>query len=171
MRNIDTGTPGRRVATLALLTALSMIFSYVEALIPLPIPFPGIKLGLANLVTVTGFYLLPPGDVFCVSVLRILLGSLLFGNALKLSFSLAGGLLSFFVMLLVKKTGLFSVYGLSMSGGYAHNIGQIAAAVLTVNTPGLFYYLPYLLISGVLTGFLIGFIASRLLPVLEKIRF
>ena len=162
-------SPGRRIAFLSILVTLALILSYVEALIPMPFPFPGIKLGLANLVTTAGLYLLSPIDVLCVSLLRILLNALLFGNAAGLMFSLAGGILSFFVMLLVKKTDIFSVYGVSMAGGYAHNIGQIIAASLTVQTLGLLYYLPFLLISGVLTGFLIGLIASRVLPTITRI--
>ncbi len=159
---------GKKVATCAVLVALAMIFSYIEAILPIPFGVPGVKLGLANLVVVTGFYILRPGEVFLVSAVRILLSSLLFGNALSLLYSLAGGILSFFVMLGLKHVKGFSVAGVSLAGGVAHNIGQIAVAALVVKNTAVLYYLPALTAAGVAAGLLMGILASRVLAVLRR---
>ena len=154
------------MARVALLTALAMIFSYVEAIIPIPLGVPGIKLGLANLVVVMALAILHPAEAFLVSMIRILLMGLLFGNGASLIYSLAGGLLSFGVMLLLKKTKAFSVYGISIAGAVAHNCGQIAAATLILGSRRIVYYLPVLLIAALLTGFLIAFLAATILRML-----
>ena len=159
---------GKKVATCAVLVALAMIFSYIEAILPIPFGVPGVKLGLANLVVVTGFYILRPGEVFLVSAVRILLSSLLFGNALSLRYSLAGGILSFFVMLGLKHVKGFSVAGVSLAGGVAHNIGQIAVAAWVVKNTAVLYYLPALTAAGVAAGLLMGILASRVLAVLRR---
>ncbi|MDE6873749.1 MAG: Gx transporter family protein [Lachnospiraceae bacterium] len=159
---------GKKVATCAVLVALAMIFSYIEAILPIPFGVPGVKLGLANLVVVTGFYILRPGEVFLVSAVRILLSSLLFGNALSLLYSLAGGILSFFVMLGLKHVKGFSVAGVSLAGGVAHNIGQIAVAAWVVKNTAVLYYLPALTAAGVAAGLLMGILASRVLAVLRR---
>lgn len=135
--------------------ALAFTLSYLESLLPINIGVPGVKLGLANLVTVVALYKLKPGEAFAIALIRIVLAGLTFGNTYSLVYSLCGGLLSFAVMLLVKKTNL-SVIGVSILGGTAHNIGQIAAAAVLMGTTKIAYYLPVLLIAGLLTGFLIG---------------
>lgn len=155
----------RKVSYCAMLVALAMIFSYVEVLIPINLGIPGIKLGVANLVTVVGLYFLNPGEVLLIAAARIVLVSFLFGNGMSLIYSLAGGLLSFAVMLMLKRAKLFSVMGVSMAGGICHNAGQLLVAAFVVKNIKLFYYFPVLLISGTLTGALIGMLAGRILPV------
>lgn len=162
-------TPAARVAYIAILISLALILSYVEALIPLNFGIPGIKLGLANLVVLVGLFLIKPGEVLAVSVARILLAGFLFGNAASIIYSLAGGLLSFAVMLLLMKFSRLSIMGVSIAGGVSHNIGQILVAAAAVENLKIMYYLPVLLIAGVLTGFLIGVIGSRVLPVVGRI--
>lgn len=154
-----------KVSYCAMLAALAMIFSYVEALIPVNFGIPGIKLGIANLVTVVGLYFLNPGEVLLIAVSRIVLVSFLFGNGMSLIYSLAGGLVSFAAMLLLKKAGRFSISGVSMAGGIFHNAGQLLVAAFVVKNIKLFCYFPVLLISGTLTGALIGILAGRILPV------
>lgn len=150
-----------------MLMALAMIFSYVEALIPINFGVPGIKLGIANLIVVIGLFFLPPAEVLMISIARILLMGYLFGNGMSILYSLAGGLLSFFVMLLLKKikgfsmTG-FSMTGVSIAGAVAHNVAQICVAAYVVQNTKLFYYLPVLLIAGVITGTLIGILSGRI---------
>lgn len=158
----------KKVAYCAVLVALAMIFSYVEAVLQIPFGVPGVKLGLANLVLVTGLYLLRPGEVFLISLARILLSSLLFGNGVSFLYSLAGGILSFLVMLGVKKGNKFSVAGVSIAGGVAHNIGQILVAVWVVKNKAILYYLPVLITAGVLTGLLMGLLSARVLPVIRR---
>ncbi len=158
-------TIAERTATLAMLIALAMILSWVEVLIPFNFGIPGIKLGLANLVTLIGFYLLPPSDVLIVAFSRIMLTGLLFSSPAALIYSLSGGMLSYFVMLFMKKRGNFSLLFISIFGGIFHNIGQLAAAAFQ-NT-AILYYLPVLVLAGLLTGAINGIIAGRVLKYLS----
>ena len=150
-----------------MLSALAMVFGYVEALIPFSFGVPGMKLGLANFVIVVSLYLLPTYQVFFIQLIRIVLISFLFGNMSMMMYSLAGGILSFLVMRFVKKTGIFSIIGVSICGGVSHNVGQLIMAVLAVQTIKLIYYFPMLLIGGLITGCLIGMLAQR---ILERIK-
>lgn len=152
----------KRVAYCAMLTALAMIFGYVEALFPFNFGIPGVKLGLANLVIVVALYLLPAHQVFFIQITRIVLVSFLFGNLSMMLYSLAGGLLSFLVMSLLKKTGGFSVIGVSIAGGVTHNIGQLIVAMLVVQNMKIAYYASVLMIAGLITGGLIGMLAQRI---------
>lgn len=149
----------RKLAVAGLLTALAMILSYIEFLIPFSaLGIPGLKLGLANAVTLFLLYEYKMPVAFAVSMVRILLSSLLFGIAM-LPYSLAGGIFSFFVMLLLKRTRL-SIVGVSMAGGVAHNIGQLLTAALIVENLRIFYYLPILLPIGAIMGCGIGIVAK-----------
>ena len=159
----------KKIALMGLMTALALIFSYIEFLIPISIGIPGIKLGLANIVTVVALYILKPHEAFLINLVRILLCGLLFGNSMSLIYSLSGGILSFVIMLLLKKINGFSVYGVSIAGGVTHNIGQILAAMAVLENVMIAYYLPVLLIAGAATGFLIGFLSSRIIPQADKI--
>ena len=153
---------------MAMLVALAMIFSYVESLIPVNFGVPGMKLGIANLVTVTGLYFLEVPEVLAVSVLRVLLIGFLFGNGMSILYSLAGAVVSLCAMALAKKMDGFSIVGVSITGGIFHNVGQILVAVAVVENLKLVYYLPVLLIAGTVTGCLIGIIGGRILPVVKK---
>lgn len=158
-----------RMAVGAALTALALIFSYVEFLLPIPMPIPGIKLGLANVVVIVALYSLGTASALSVNILRILLSGLLFGNLFAILYSLAGGLFSFLVMWLLKKTDLFSIAGVSMAGGVAHNLGQLIVAALVVSNAKLFYYFPALLFAGMFIGILIGIVAWLVCKRLPKI--
>lgn len=160
-----------RVAYFGVFTALALIFSYVESLIPIQLGIPGVKLGLANLIIVIALYKMRLSEVFLLSIVRILLSGFLFGNYFSILYSLAGGLLSLVVMALLKKTGAFSVMGISMAGGVSHNVGQLVVAMLVVETFSVGYYLPVLLVAGLVTGFLIGVAAGEMLKRLVNIRF
>ncbi|AVM70474.1 heptaprenyl diphosphate synthase [Lachnospiraceae bacterium oral taxon 500] len=148
---------------MALFVALAMIFSYLEFLLPLPVPFPGIKLGLANLAIVVPLYLWGLFPALAISLLRIALVGITFGSLATILYSLFGALLSLAVMAGLKKWNVFSVTGVSMAGGVCHNIGQLAAAALIVENIRLFYYLPVLLAAGALTGFAIGAVSAQVL--------
>lgn len=152
----------KRVAYCAMLSALAMIFGYVEALIPVNFGIPGVKLGLANLVIVVALYLLPTHQVLFIQIARIILVSFLFGNLSMMIYSLAGGLLSFLIMSLLKKAGGFSVIGVSIAGGVTHNIGQLIVAMLVVQNMKIVYYASVLMIAGLITGGLIGMLAQRI---------
>ena len=133
-----------------------MIFSYVEAILPFHFGIPGIKLGLSNLVVLVTIYSIGPSYAFAVNLTRILLSGLLFGGVSAMMNSLAGGMLSFAVMVLLKKTKLFSPIGISMAGGVTHNVGQLTVAALMIESVKIYLYLPALLISGMATGILLG---------------
>lgn len=154
-------TKSKKTAYCAMLTALAMIFSYIETLIPLSFGIPGIKIGLANLVVLTGLYFMPAGWVFTVLVLKVTLMSFLFGNLSMLIYSMAGGILSFLVMLAVKRAKGFSIIGVSIAGGVSHNIGQLAVAVLVVESMAPLSYLPVLMLAGTAAGMVIGMVAYR----------
>ena len=160
-----------RVAYFGVFTALALIFSYVESLIPIQLGIPGVKLGLANLIIVIALYKMRLSEVFLLSIVRILLSGFLFGNYFSILYSLAGGLLSLVVMALLKKTGDFSVMGISMAGGVSHNVGQLVVAMMVVETFSVGYYLPVLLVAGLVTGFLIGVAAGEMLKRLVNIQF
>lgn len=159
----------KRIAVFGLMTALAFTFSYLESLIPFNFGIPGIKLGLANLVTVTALYVLPKRDAFWISVIRIVLSGLTFGGVFTMLYSLAGGILSFALMLAAQKNKQFSVIGVSVTGGVAHNAGQIIVAAAVMNTVRIVYYFPVLLISGLITGLLIGIVSNIIILRLKKV--
>lgn len=154
-------TNAKRTAYCAVLTALSMVLNYIEALIPFSIGVPGVKVGLSNIVAVAGIYFLPAGWVFLAMMLKVTLVSFLFGNASMLIYSMAGGVLSFFAMLAVKRVKCFSMLGVSIAGGVCHNVGQLAAAALVVESFAPFFYLPALLAAGAAAGAVVGTAAAR----------
>ena len=160
-----------RVAYFGVFTALALIFSYVESLIPIQLGIPGVKLGLANLIIVIALYKMRLSEVFLLSIVRILLSGFLFGNYFSIIYSLAGGLLSLTVMALLRKRGGFSILGISIAGGVCHNIGQLAIAMVVVETFSVIYYIPVLLIAGLATGLLIGIAADGMLKRLVNINF
>lgn len=161
------------VALSAMLAALALIFSYVEALLPLSVGIPGVKLGVANLVIIVALYTLGFRYAMMINVLRILIAGLLFNGAFGAMYAISGGVLSLIVMALLKKTGWFSTIGVSMAGGVAHNLGQLMVAALIVSTMKLFYYFPVLLFSGMISGILIGFLATLTLKMLpfDKLKY
>ena len=149
------------ISILGVCTALSLILSYVDSQIPLFASFPGIRLGISNLVTVYLLYKFSPAVAFSVSCVRVILsGILFFGGAVHIAYGLCGAALSILTMLLTKRIGIFSVTGVSVSGALAHNAGQIICAVLLTQTPQLVFYLPVLLIGGSVSGALIGILSA-----------
>lgn len=157
-----------KVAMFGVFTALALIFSYVEALIPINFGIPGVKLGLANLIVVIVLYKGDWKDALFIAIARIVLSGFIFGNLFSILYSLSGGMLSLLVMVLLKKSNAFSIAGVSIGGGTAHNVGQLLIAMFVVQTYQVGYYLPVLLIAGVLTGALIGIVA---LEVMKRLRF
>jgi len=150
----------RHVALYGMLIALAFIFSYIEALFPMPVPVPGIKLGLANLVNVTGLYTVGVAGTIAVGLVRIVLVGFTFGNTFSMIYGLAGGALSLTVMTLMKKSGWFGTIGVSVAGGIFHNIGQLLIAAFVTRTMGVFSYFPVLAVAGVITGAVIGILGG-----------
>ena len=158
----------RRVARYALLVALAMVLSWLESLVPLSALAPGMKLGLTNLVVVFALYRMSLRDAAAISLVRVVLVSMTFGNAYSFAYSLAGAVLSLAVMAVLKRTDRFSILGVSIAGGVCHNIGQILVAMAVLDTTRLAWYLPALLVSGTAAGAAVGAVGGI---VTERIRF
>lgn len=152
----------KRIACLGLFIALAFVLSYVEYLLPLNIGIPGAKVGLANLVVMVALYTLGKKDAALLSVVRVVLVGFTFGNLAMMLYSMAGALLSFVVMLIAKRTKLFSITGVSVLGGVFHNVGQIIVAMIALETASLLYYLPFLIVIGTISGIVIGVISSMI---------
>lgn len=154
----------KKIAFLGLAASLSLLLSYVELLLP-PIyaAVPGIKLGLPNIVILYLLYSLGLRYAAPVSLIRLCISSLLFGNAMTFAYSLAGALLSMLVMCILKKTGFLSEIGVSVAGGVSHNLGQILVAVLLLDTPQIAYYMIVLAITGTVSGIFIGLCGAYLI--------
>ena len=150
----------RRIAVSAMFAALALIFSYIEAILPLSTGIPGVKLGIANLVVILALYNMNFRYAMGINVIRILVAGLLFNGLFGALYSLAGGVVSLTVMWLLKRTCLFSMAGVSMAGGVAHNMGQLLVASALVSNLKMFVYLPVLMFSGIAAGILIGITAS-----------
>ena len=154
----------KKVAYLGVFAAAAMLLSYVESLVPVFVTVPGLKLGLANLATVLVLYLYSWKEAAVVSAVRILLTGFLF----SIAFSAAGGFLSLLMMALLKKSGSFSMTGVSIAGGVFHNVGQLFIAALVVSNFRILYYLTVLLISGLVTGALIGILSGEVCKRIPK---
>ena len=152
----------KKLALQAILVAVALALSYMERFIPLQlvIPLPGVKLGLANIVSLFALYFLGWRSAFVILVLRCVLGAMFGGGVTALMFSLTGGVLSMFVMALTRHVPFFSVYGVSLCGAAAHNIGQIIVASITLDSLYIVAYLPFLLLVGLVTGMLTGAAAA-----------
>lgn len=155
------------VAQVALLASLALIFSYIEAIIPYNPGIPGIKLGVANIVTVIALYRYGWKEAACVSVIRIVIAGLLFNGVFGMLYSLAGAVLSLLGMIGLKKTGLFSVTGVSMAAGVLHNLGQLLVAAALIEDLRIFFYFPVLLFSGIAAGIFVGITSQMILRVLR----
>lgn len=159
-----------KLALCAVLTALALTLSYLENFFPtvLLIPLPGIKLGLANIVTVFALYYLGAGSALLILLARCFLGAMFAGNAAALIFSVMGGVLAMLVMILLHRIPFLSIYGVSIAGAAGHNIGQVGAAILTLGSTAPLAYLPLLLIVSLFTGTLTGFMAALLFSAMDK---
>lgn len=157
----------KNIAMCGVLTTLAMIFSYIDSLILIPIPVPGVRIGISNIAIITVLYIVGVKEAIFVNILRIALTSILFGNATSFWFSITGGMLSIVVMILLKKLDIFSTVGVSVAGGVSHNIGQIIAAVIIMETDAILYYLPVLFITGTVAGIVVGVVAAMVLKRLK----
>ncbi len=151
-----------KLTLLALSVSLAMILSFIESQIPTFVPIPGVKIGLANIAVVFALYKMDWKNAAIVSLVRVLLIGILFGNAVSLAYSAAGAVLSLIFMIVLKKTDLFSHIAVSVVGGVVHNLGQIGMACILMGTDILRYYAPFLVLSGTIAGIVIGIVAAIL---------
>ena len=161
----------KRLTLCAVLIALALALSYTERFIPLQmvVPLPGVKLGLANIVTLIALYLLRPKDAFAILVPRCILGAVFGGGITGLLFSLTGGVLAMATMTLARKVPFFSVYGVSVLGAAAHSVGQILAAMVLMHSVYIGAYLSYLLIVALFTGTATGIAAAGILRTFKAV--
>ena len=152
----------QKVALYGVLIALAMVLSYVEMLIPLPVGIPGVKPGLANLVVFLALYMMTAREALLISMVRILLVSITFGNGSAFLYSMAGGILSFLVMWIFQKKDFLLPSGVSIAGGIAHNVGQLLMAAVILENGAVFTYFPVLLAAGCITGGIIGFLGEQI---------
>ena len=150
----------RQITTMGMLVALAMVLGFVETLIPINLGIPGMKLGLANIVVVIALFLFDIKTAVVVSILRIILIVMTFGNMSMMFYSIAGASLSLLSMIAISKIKSFSLISVSIVGGIMHNVGQIICAAFVVRTNGVFTYLPVLMIAGLVSGALIGIVAG-----------
>lgn len=160
--------PSYRIAILSMFTAFALILSYIESLIPLSYGY-GLKLGLANIAIVVILYTFSFKDAFVVNMLRIFIIGLWFGNGMSFVLSLAGGLLSILVMGVTKRFKLFTIITVSIIGALCHNAGQLLAAYFITDVPGLVFYLPVLMLGGIITGTVIGIVSRMIINTLKEI--
>ena len=158
----------RTISTVAMASTLALILSYIESLVPLSFAVPGIKMGLANIAIVFVLYRLGEKEAIAVSLIRLFWVAVLFGSFMTFLYSLAGAVLSMTVMIILKKSEKFSAVGVSVAGGITHNAGQIIAAVLLMETAQIAYYLPVLVVSGTVTGVIIGIVSALLINEIPK---
>lgn len=159
----------KKVAFIGLLIAFGLALSFLESLIPQVIPIPGVKLGLANFAVLMTLYLFGFKEALIMNFARILLASMMFGSAFSFIYALSGALLSILIEVLLIKIDKMSEIGVSVAGGIAHNVGQVLLAIIITKTIGVFYYLPFLIVSGILAGIVIGILVKKLRPVLKRI--
>ena len=149
-----------KLTVMALSVALAMVLSFVESLIPDFVAVPGVKVGLANIVVVFVLYKLGWKEAVAISLVRVFLLAVLFGSGVSFLYSVAGAALSLSGMILLQRCKVFSYVAVSVAGGVLHNAGQIAMACFLLRTDVLRYYLPFLVLSGVIAGVVVGLIAA-----------
>jgi len=159
----------KRLTLLAIMLSISIVLSIVESMLPV-IPVPGVKLGLANVVTIIIMYKYGETDALTILILRIILVGLLRGNIFSVTFflSLSGGMTAYLMMVLFKKLKVFSIIGVSIMGAFGHSVGQIVMAIFLIERTELIYYFPYILLLSVLTGVVTGILATRSLEIIKK---
>ncbi len=157
----------KRITLLSIMLATSIVLSIVESFIPVFVP--GVKLGLANVVTLLIMYIYGEKDAFLILILRIVMVGLLRGNIFNVTFflSLSGGITAFMMMFIFKKLKVFSIIGVSIMGAFGHSVGQITMAIFLIERAELIYYFPYILVLSVLTGVMTGFVAYRSLRIIK----
>ena len=149
----------KKIITLSMILCVSLILSYIDSLIPYNFVIPGIKLGLCNIAIIFALYKFGYKEAILISLIRVLIMGILFNNGLTFLYSLSGAILSLIVMIILKKLKIFDEYGICISGALSHNIGQLICAYFLLKTDVIFYYLPYLLLSGLLSGIFIGILS------------
>ncbi len=152
----------KKITLCAILSAVAIVFGYIEYLFPIPVAIPGVKWGFGNIIVLITLFMLGRRYSFFVMMIKVIVSSLLFASPSVLIYSLCGGVLSLFVMIILKKLKL-DIINVSIGGGISHNVGQLAAAAIMMKTSTVFSYLPFLIISGIVTGVVTGVLSKIIL--------
>ena len=160
----------KKVSVIGLFTAMALLLSCIENILPFRTGIPGIKLGIANLIIVIAFYFLPSGEVLSISLLRVFFLSVFSGSPFTTAFSFTGAIASFFAMYISYRRNSFSPVGISIIGGVTHNLAQLLISALLLNTPAFLWYSPVLLISGIITGLINGLIATKIIHTIKGMK-
>lgn len=158
----------KRIASDGLFITLALVVSYIEVLLPISLGIPGVKIGLANAVVMVLLFFTTWQRALGISILRIILVGFLFGNPMTIVYSLAGGILSLLVMVLLRKIKGLTPVGISVGGGVAHNLGQLSVAVLLMENTRIYYYAPVLLVTGTIAGIAIGVLTGILIQKIPR---
>lgn len=159
----------KKITLMAIFIALALVLSYVDSLISLPIAVPGVKLGIANIAIIYTLYKIGTKEAIIISILRIILSSILFGNIVSLAYSIAGAILSLTMMIILKKFTSFSIITVSIVGAIMHNVGQIIMAIILMGTKEIIYHLPVLVVTGVVSGICVGILSALVLKYTKNI--
>lgn len=159
----------KQITELGLLLAVSLVLAYLESLLPVMVAVPGVKLGLANIVTMLVLYRNGGKKAFFFMTARVVLAGFLFSGAVGIIYSFAGGVCCIMVMCAVKRFPFFSILGVSMAGAVSHNFGQLLVAFFVMENAHILYYFPVLCISGGITGLVTGYISALLIRQMNKI--
>ena len=160
----------KKVSVIGLFTAMALLLSCIENMLPFRTGIPGIKLGIANLIIVIAFYFLPSGEVLSISLLRVFFLSVFSGSPFTTAFSFTGAIASFFAMYISYRRNSFSPVGISIIGGMTHNLAQLLISAFLLNTPAFLWYSPVLLISGIITGLINGLIAIKIIHTVKGMK-
>ncbi len=162
-------TKTQKITATALLAAVGLLFSYVEAIIPVTLGMPGVKLGIANLVVLVTMYSVGNKEALSINIIRIIVAGLLFNGVFGGIYALTGAIFSFSTMVMMKRTNLFSMAGVSMAGGVMHNFGQLIVAALIIENLKIFAYFPVLIFSGLIAGAILGILGTLIVSRVDKI--
>lgn len=149
----------KKLSVVSLTLAISLILSYIETLVPFSVGVP-VKIGLANIAIMFALYKIGCKEAIIISILRVIIVSVLFTNVITFYYSIGGAILSLLMMIIVKKLDLFNIYVTCVIGSLSHNIGQIIVAFILLDNSLVFYYLPYLLLFGLISGLFIGIFSA-----------
>lgn len=152
----------KQITQLGLLLSVSLVLGYLESLLPVMVAVPGVKLGLANIVTMLVLYHMGGKQAFFIMLFRVVIAGFLYSGIAGIVYGLVGGVCCIVVMAFLKRISVFSVLGVSMTGAVFHNVGQILVAVIVMENTGVIYYLPVLCISGILSGLIVGYLSHLL---------
>ena len=158
----------KKISYYSVFASLAILMGYVEAVVQIPVPIPGVKLGLSNIIVLLCMYVMGVKEAFYISIVRVVVSALLFRGFLGVWYSLAGAFLSYFTMIIAYKLKNISVIGVSVVGGIFHNIGQITVAYFMLGRNVVIYLIPVLIISGVITGFIIGIISKYCMEYVKR---